>query len=141
MTRQEFEALVLDTYGIAPDYPFSDEPHVPVFRHPNNRKWFAIMMHIPKSKLGLAEAGYIDIVDLKCAIEVMDSMWGETGIFPAYHMNRTHWLSVALDGSVDADTIQFLLSISYDLTAPKIKKKTAIAEDNPLQRKNSRSNL
>ena len=122
MTRQEFTALVLDTYGISPDYPFSDEPHVPVFRHPENRKWFGIMMTIPKTKLGIKEEGTIDIVNLKCAIEVMDSMWQEKGIFPAYHMNRNHWLSVALDGSVDDETIQFLLTISYDLTAPKIKR-------------------
>ena len=124
MTRDEFKALVADTYGITPDYPFGDEPHVPVFRHPQNRKWFAIMMHIPKAKLGIKEEGNIDIVNLKCAIEVMDSMWQEQGIFPAYHMNRTHWLSVALDGSVDDETIAFLLSVSYDLTLPKMKKKT-----------------
>ena len=122
MTRQEFAHLVLDTYGISPDYPFSDEPHVPVFRHPENRKWFAIMMNIPKTKLGIKEEGNIDIVNLKCAIEVMDSMWQEKGIFPAYHMNRNHWLSIALDGSVDDETIQFLLAISYDLTLPKMRR-------------------
>ena len=32
-------------------------------------------------------------------------------------MNRKHWLTVALDGRVDDSTLEFLLGISYDLTA------------------------
>ena len=41
--------------------------------------------------------------------------------YPAYHMNRNHWLTVALDGRMDEDTMEFLLGISYDLTKGKNK--------------------
>ena len=38
------------------------------------------------------------------------------GIFSAYHMNKTHWLSLALDGTVAPDLIQSLLAHSFILT-------------------------
>ena len=37
-------------------------------------------------------------------------------MFPAYHMSKAHWLTVALDGTTDEDKIKFLLDMSYDLT-------------------------
>ena len=40
----------------------------------------------------------------------------EPGIFPGWHMNKAHWLSVALDGSVDEEKLRFLVDMSYELT-------------------------
>ena len=81
-------------------------------------------MKIPKLRLGLSGNDIIDVVNLKCAPEVVESLAGvESGIYRAYHMNKIHWLTVALDGSCDEDTIAWLLEISYDLTKPKIKKR------------------
>ena len=123
MDRKEFEALVLDTYGIKADYPFDEDFETGIFRHSLNQKWFAIAMKISKSRLGIKGDEIIDIVNLKCNPEVIDSLVGyEAGIFRAYHMNKIHWLTVVLD-LCDKDTISWLLDISYDLTKPKIKKK------------------
>ena len=123
MTRSEFEAFVLDSYGVRADYPFEEDFETGVFRH-NSGKWFAIAMNIPKSKLGLDGVQNIDVVNFKCAPEVVEYIAGvESGIFRAYHMNKTHWLTVALDGSCDDEMIAWLLGISYDLTRGKIKKK------------------
>ena len=52
---------------------------------------------------------------------MMGSFLDEIGIFPAYHMSKTCWISVLLDGSVDADTLAFLIDISFELTAKKRK--------------------
>ena len=46
----------------------------------------------------------------------------EQGFFPAYHMNKDKWISVALDGSVDDEQLMFLLDMSFELTDVKIKK-------------------
>ena len=40
----------------------------------------------------------------------------EPGMFPAYHMNKAHWLTIALDGSAEEGKIKFLLDMSYELT-------------------------
>ena len=124
MTRLEFESLVLDMYNVRADYPFEEDFETGVFRHVDSGKWFGIAMNIPYAKLGVVKDGKVDVVNLKCAPEVIESIAGiETGVFRAYHMNKTHWLTVALDESCDNDTIDWLVGISFDLTRPKISKR------------------
>ena len=122
MTKTELETYIESTFGIVPDYPFAGDFVTAVFRHPNNHKWFAIAMQIPKTKLGMTEDGMIDIVNVKCDPEILRSLHGQPGIYPAYHMNRNHWLTAALDGRADDSTMEFLLGISYDLTKSKKKQ-------------------
>jgi predicted DNA-binding protein (MmcQ/YjbR family) len=122
MTRKEFEAVVLDRFKVRADYPFEDDLVTGVFRHESG-KWFALAMNISERKLGAAGEGRVDVVNLKCSPEVIESLVGiETGIYRAYHMNKTHWLTVALS-QCDDDTILWLLGISYDLTGSKKKFK------------------
>ena len=124
MSREEFEAVVFDRYNVRADYPFEEDFVTGIFRHEDNRKWFAIAMKIPKNKLGLSGDEVIDVVNFKCAPEVIESIVGvEGGIFPAYHMNKTHWLTVALDGSCDEETVSWLLDASFELTREKILRK------------------
>ena len=123
MTRKEFEDLVLDRYGVRADYPFEEDFETGVFRHENSGKWFALAMNIPERKLGINWDMQIEVVNFKCAPEVIESLAEiEPGIYRAYHMNKTHWLSVSL-GECDNDTVSWLLGISYDLTRSKINKK------------------
>ena len=123
MTRSEFEQTVLDTYGVRADYPFEDDFVTGVFRHSDTGKWFALAMNINEGKIGRAGGRRVDVVNLKCAPEVIESIAGiEQGIYPAYHMNKTHWLTVCLS-ECDEGTVSWLLGISYDLTRSKIKRK------------------
>ena len=119
MNRKELEKYILDTYGVGPEYPWIKYPTFAVFRHASNQKWFAVIMTIDKSKLGIKEDGQIDVVNLKCDANIVPSMWEQQGIFPAYHMNKEHWLTVALDGSATDNNLKFLLALSYDLTDKK----------------------
>ena len=120
VTRKEFEETVYNFYNVRADYPFEEDFVTGVFRHEDSGRWFAIAMEIPRKKLGLDGNNTINVVNFKCAPEVIESIAGiEPGIFHAYHMNKTHWLTVALDGSCDDETIRWLLGISFDLTAKK----------------------
>lgn len=110
------QAYIEETYGAAEERLFAKYPSFRVFRHNINRKWFAVIMEIPKDKLGLTGGGNIRVVNVKCDTRLIGSFRQEQGIFPAYHMSKAHWLTVALDGTVDEDKIKFLLDMSYDLT-------------------------
>ena len=125
MNREELEAYILNHYSTEPDYPWADTPRAAVFRHAGNRKWFALVMEVPRDKLGLAGTEQLDIVNFKCDPILISSLHGEPGIFPAYHMNKSSWITAALDGSVQTETIELLLDVSYELTKPKIRRKTA----------------
>ena len=39
--------------------------------------------------------------------------------FKGYHMNKKHWLTIRLDGSVSATEICNLVDISYELSLKK----------------------
>ena len=124
MTRKEFEEMVFDSYGIKGDYPFDKDLETAVFRHQDNKKWFALAMRIPERKLGRKSDKIIDVVNLKCDPEIIFSLWQDEGIFPAYHMNKNHWITVCLDGSVSKKTVAWLTDISFSLTAKKLSKKS-----------------
>ncbi len=123
MTRSELEDHISKDYGVKPEHPWERYPSYAVFRHSDCRKWFAVIMTVPKIKFGITEDGCIDVVNLKCAEELIDSYRSEDGIYPAYHMSKGHWLSVSLDGNVPCDTVKWLTQVSYRLTSAKGKGK------------------
>ena len=116
MTRVELAAYLTGTYNAAGENLFARYPSFQVFRHTGNQKWFAVIMDIPKKNLGLSGAGEISVVNLKCDSRMIGSFRMEPGIFPGWHMNKAHWLSVALDGTVEKEKIKFLVDMSYELT-------------------------
>lgn len=63
-------------------------------------------------------------INLKCdperAIELREQY---EAIQPGYHMNKAHWNSVALDGSISPHLLRELIDHSYDLIATKQGKK------------------
>ena len=123
MNRNELALYIEDFYKIKYDCPFEDELDAWCFRHPDNKKWFALVMRIKKRKLGIDSDEYIDVVNMKCAPEIMDDLYFESGVFPAYHMSKKHWLTLTLDGTCSDETIKWVVKISYDLTRKKIGRK------------------
>lgn len=123
MNRTDFEGLVSNQFGIDPENPWPENPGHRVFRHSRNNKWFALLMDVPKAKLGLSGEGSIDVVNLKCDPDLIQILRQQEGFFPACHMNKSHWISVALD-RVDDGTIADLLAQSYALTEARPRKRT-----------------
>lgn len=121
MNKIEFAEYITETYNSDPEYPWVDHPEYAVFRHASNRKWFALIMDIPGSKLGL-DAETVSIANLKNDPIMSGSLRNEPGIFPAYHMNKESWISVLLDGTVPDEKLKMLLDISFELTMPKTRK-------------------
>ena len=121
MTRQAFLDYCLDTYGTAADYPFDEDFETAVFRHANNRKWYAIMMRVPRRKFGIDSDAVIDVVNLKLPLEMFGSFGAADGVYPAYHMNKVHWISVLLPDAAD-DLVEFLVNASYEATREKKRR-------------------
>lgn len=121
MNREFVFALCKERYGTEPDYPFSDKYNSAVLRHSDTRKWYGIVLNVSPKVFGLSGDKKVDVINLKIDPLMMGSFLDEKGIFPAYHMSKTCWISVLLDGSVDADTLAFLIDISFELTAKKRK--------------------
>ncbi len=116
MSREELAVYLTDTYSSEGEHLFAKYPSFLVFRHNGNRKWFAVIMDIPGKNLGLEGENEISVVNLKCDTRLIGSFREETGIYSGWHMNKAHWLTVALDGTVEDEKIKFLVDMSYELT-------------------------
>jgi len=77
---------------------------------------FAVLFKADSLNLGLSGEGEISVVNLKCDTRLIGSFREEPGFFPGWHMNKAHWISVALDGTVEDEKIRFLVDMSYELT-------------------------
>ena len=122
MTKQQFLECCLNTYGTSQDYPFDEDFETAVLRHVDNRKWYAIVMRVSRSKFGFDSDEVIDVVNLKLPTEMFGSFGAADGVYPAYHMNKLHWISVLLPDSHE-DVIQFLVNVSFEATKDKRKRK------------------
>ena len=121
MTKQEFLEFCFDAYGTSPDYPFDDWMETAVLRHADNRKWYAIVMKVSRRKFGFDSDDVIDVVNLKLPTEMFGSFGAADGVYPAYHMNKLHWISVLLTDAPD-DVLQFLVNVSFETTKSTNKK-------------------
>ena len=115
MTKQEFLEYCLSTYGTSPDYPFDEDFETAVLRHTDNRKWYAIVMKVSRRKFGLDSDDMMDVANLKLPTEMFGSFGAPDGVYPAYHMNKLHWISVLLPDAPD-DVVQFLVNVSFEAT-------------------------
>ena len=120
--KQQFLEYCLNTYGTSPDYPFDEDFETAVFRHSDNRKWFALSMQVSRRKFGFDSDEVIDVVNLKLPTEMFGSFGAADGVYPAYHMNKFHWISVLLPDAPN-DVVQFLLNASFEATKSKIKQR------------------
>ena len=121
--RERITQYIQDTYGTQAEYLWADSPGNAIFRHSAGKKWYAAMMRVLPEKLGLAEGEALDVMDIKCSTIMIGSLLATKGFLPAYHMNKDHWISIILDGSVSDGQIIPLLELSYDSVAPKRRKK------------------
>jgi predicted DNA-binding protein (MmcQ/YjbR family) len=122
MTKQFFFEYCLNTYCTSPDYPFDEDFETAVLRHADNRKWYAIAMRVSRRKFGFDSDEVIDVVNLKLPTEMFGSFGAADGVYPAYHMNKLHWISVLLPDA-PYDVVKFLLNASFEATKDKRKRK------------------
>lgn len=115
--------LIEKEYGVLPERPWQRDPRSMTFNSPENNKWFALIMPVNLKSLGLDGEGEMWIVNLKASEDFGLISMGMQGIRPAYHMNKRHWITVYLDGSVQMPMIKQLLDMSYQLVSDSPTKR------------------
>lgn len=63
--RKEVEKYIQKKYGSDPEHLWRSYPNYSVFRHADNRKWFAIIMDVDSGKIGSPGTERVDIIDVK----------------------------------------------------------------------------
>ena len=118
MDRQEINDYILNEFGVEGERLWIQFPDYEVFRNGKNKKWFAIMTDIEKSKLGLEGSDRISIINVKCDPILIGSLLHNDGFLPAYHMSKKTWITIILS-EVSDEQIKDLLHLSYDIIDSK----------------------
>ena len=114
LKREEIYEYVKKQYGTVPEYLWKESPESAVLRHKNG-KWYAVLMQVEKSRLGLEGDTKVDILDVKCDADMVGLLTQTYGFLPGYHMNKKYWITMLLDGTVSEAKILDFLDMSYDL--------------------------
>ena len=110
-------AQVQEKYGDQLEYLWEKSPDTAVLRHEDDQKWYAVLMRIPWDRLDKGREGLVEAVNLKH--DQVADLLSQKGIYPAFHMNKRYWISLALDDSLSDNEVLDLLEISWNLTLKK----------------------
>lgn len=109
MTLTELRAICSAKPDVSEDYPFG--PDTLVFKVMG--KLFALC-GVDDNPLS---------VNLKCEPELAELLRQKyDAVIPGYHMNKRHWNTVILDGSISEQEVLELIDLSYALVVKGLKK-------------------
>ena len=115
--KMRYSYLVIDyakeKYGDEIEYLWEKFPDNGIVRRKDNKKWYLAILTVKKCKLGLDGNENIEVIDLRSSDVEADIKSGN--VYPGYHMNKKHWISIILDGSVDIKEIYKKIDKSYIL--------------------------
>ncbi len=106
-------AYVRTTYGDELEFLWEKFPDCAICRRQDNKKWYLLIMTVSKRKLGLNDDEITEIVNLRMKPELLDELADDRRYFHAYHMNKKHWVTVMLDGSVGFEELCERIDYSY----------------------------
>lgn len=112
MNVEELREYVLSLPEVEENQPWSEPQYEMLITYKVGGKWF--MLENPDKKF----------IDVKCNPEMIAEMQSRyDGAFPAWHMNKEHWLGVRLESDLPDATIKQLIKDGYDLIVAKLPKK------------------
>lgn len=109
MDLETFKTYCLRKKGVVEDFPFDAETLVLKV----GSKMFALT-NLNKSPFQ---------INLKCDPYLAEELRSEfESIKPGFHMNKKHWNTVVIDGTIDEGKIYWMIDMSYNLVFNSLKK-------------------
>ena len=106
---------IKNKYGDELEFLWEKSPKTAVVRRKTSKKWYAVILTVSKRKLNLDTDEIIEAINLHNRVEEIEKLIDNKKYFPAYHMNKKHWCTICLDGTVELKEIYELIDISYEL--------------------------
>lgn len=103
-------------YGENHVNPFKKHPDILALVNEKN-KWYALFLDVEYNKLNKNTdiTTKVKILNVKYPADKILEIIDNKNIFPAYHMNKKHWISIVIDKNIKLETIKELIDISYSL--------------------------
>lgn len=132
-----------ETYGEKPEFLWKQFPTNAILRRKDNKKWYAAFLTVSPNKLKASEGmpknetksgskeqnDPAEIIDFRIEEEKLPGLLDGRKYFPAWHMNKKHWITVLPGESASFEEVRLLLENSRLLAAQtqtktKSKKET-----------------
>lgn len=117
--KYEYSYKVIDyvktKYNDDVEYLWEKFPDNAIARRKDNKKWYLAILTVGKDKLGFDSKEKVEVIDLRAKPDLIQELIKEELIYPGYHMNKKHWITIILDGSVDLEEIYERIDESYIL--------------------------
>ncbi len=111
MNAEELREYCLSLKGAEENMPWTEPQYSMLATFTVGGKWFCLVDLDKK------------FIDVKCSPETVAEMQARyQGAFPAWHMNKEHWLGVKLESDVPDKVNEELLSDGYRLIVSKLPK-------------------
>jgi len=108
MDIENFRTYCLSKKGVTEEFPFDEN---------------TLVFKVGGKMFALLDVNTFESVNLKCvpekAIELREHY---TAVQPGFHMNKKHWNTVKMDGSLPDFLIWELVEDSYELVFEKLSK-------------------
>ena len=117
-TRQKWSKWIIENIVPYCGNPF-EKTEALGFMVEEKGKWYGLMMQVPLQKLGVASKADALILNVKIHPEDKERLIASDGVYEAYHMNKTHWISIALNVCTDDALIKECIYTSYKCVAKK----------------------
>ncbi len=125
MTIEDYHAFCLSLPHTLEDFPFDQKTMVMKVGTAEASSPAHIGTKCAGKIFALTDITEFDFINLKVdpdeSLKLQDKY--EDAITPGYHMNKKHWISVAMDESLDDEFIESLIMDSYELVKKSLPKK------------------
>lgn len=127
--KSDYTKLVIEyvenKYRRCPEFLWGIDDGNAVFRCGKTKKWFGVLLTVGYRKLGIDKDGDVEIIDLKATPERVTELVDGVMYHGGYHMNKKHWYTIKLDGTVDIEKIKARIDESYEAVTQKAKNNKA----------------
>lgn len=109
MNIELFRNYCLQRKGVTEEFPFGEE---------------TLVYKVMGKMFALADVELFESVNLKCDPETGAQLREDyVGVKPGYHMNKKHWITVTMDGSIPDRLVKTWIDNSYALVVASLPKK------------------
>lgn len=118
--------MILTQWNDTFDHPFEKSKESVVFRVPGSQRWYGLVMRVERNRIcGGDDTGLVEVMNLKAEDAEQEKLICETGIYPAWHMNKKKWISVLLDDTLKDERIFSLIRTSRKLVSGNAVQKAS----------------
>lgn len=119
MTKNDILNFIKEFPSATAVNPWEGDFYSTVLKH-GDGKWFGVILKASPNFLTRygVPLEKCEVLNLKCPPDLGEFLSEKYrgGIFPAYHMNKTHWISIVLSSGVHEEDIKQLIRLSYEIT-------------------------